>query len=466
MSAIKRRAEIEPFQIHQSERETVKNKLFKEKKSRTDSLEFKIPMPLHERKKETSFFDDLPNEVLAQIIKYLTPKEIIVSKRFVYVYSEHIAKPMLINFFELDKKLSNDDLVRKIQEKLFLDIDLEMNFFTLMQKLFKYQAQEYNKLNLKLDDFKLDSAYELESFKDRREKILDYKLYELETVLKSFPEGQTYLQILVNPDVQIDKKSKISLMKIFLDTNQEAINMVELVDLSEVELKCVPEDLKKFKNLKILKLSYNDITKLPSWIGDLKNLESIDLSFNKLESLPEELSDLNKLKILDLFNNNLKDLPKGFSKLESLDSLDLSKNKFEEFPKEISKLKTLKSLYLALNSLKEINQDFDSKDLIHLDLRGNNLQKVPDFILNQTKLTKLFLNNNKIATLPNELDNLRNLKFFEIKNNPLDFDQLPKFKNRVISDLIYRLIPKAPHIPKLKRQEAFTIFDGLRGFYV
>jgi Leucine-rich repeat (LRR) protein len=342
----------------------------------------------------------------------------------------------------LDKKLSNQKLIKKIQNELYLKEDLEMDFFTLMQKLFEYQIDEYKKLGLELDEFKLPQAYDLESFIDRRVLILEYKLDELENILRLFPSGIAYLQTLNNPAVQKDKKSLISLMKIFLDSKQADIDLVDEIDLSNLELKRFPEDLKRFRNLKKLDLSLNLIKKVPSWIAEFKNLEDLFLSINKLETLPKEICQLNKLKILDLFKNELKELPLKFAKLESIIALNLSNNEFTIFPDQISKLKNIRKLHFGFNHLKQIDVVFDSKNLDELDLRFNNLEIFPAFIGRQTNLEKLILNENKIRYLPLELDNLIKLRIFKIKNNPLNFETLPRFQNRVISDLLYRLIPR------------------------
>lgn len=42
---------------------------------------------------------------------------------------------------------------------------------------------------------------------------------------------------------------------------------VQWLSLSQRELKQVPKDLLKFPNLKVLDLSYNELTSLPSWFG-------------------------------------------------------------------------------------------------------------------------------------------------------------------------------------------------------
>ncbi len=49
------------------------------------------------------------------------------------------------------------------------------------------------------------------------------------------------------------------------------------------------EYLKNNKDMKILNLSYNNITSIPSEIVQLVNLEELDLSNNNITSIPKEL---------------------------------------------------------------------------------------------------------------------------------------------------------------------------------
>ena len=64
------------------------------------------------------------------------------------------------------------------------------------------------------------------------------------------------------------------------------------------------------KNLKVLQLGINKITKVSPKIEALTQLEKIDLSYNyKLESLPEELCRLHNLQELWLSKTALTELP-------------------------------------------------------------------------------------------------------------------------------------------------------------
>lgn len=63
-------------------------------------------------------------------------------------------------------------------------------------------------------------------------------------------------------------------------------------------------EIRKLQNLRVLKASNNLMTGVPAEIGQLQNLEILDLSNNKLTGLPNELGNLKNLKIFNISGNN------------------------------------------------------------------------------------------------------------------------------------------------------------------
>ena len=88
-------------------------------------------------------------------------------------------------------------------------------------------------------------------------------------------------------------------------------NDIETIDVSNKNIDYLP-DLSRFKHLKQLNCSYNQLTSLP----DLnENSQYLNCHHNKLTSLP----DLNKnLKILYCYNNQLTSLPNLNENLQKL----------------------------------------------------------------------------------------------------------------------------------------------------
>jgi len=141
--------------------------------------------------------------------------------------------------------------------------------------------------------------------------------------------------------------------------------------LNKAEGKTIKDKLLYLTNLKVLGLSYNNLTSLEG-IDKLTNLEELDLYNNKLTNL-EGIDKLTNLKSLGLSGNKLTNLPKGIDKLTNLKSLGLSYNKLTNLPKGIDKLTNLKRLYLSDNELTSLKGIDKLTNLEVLKLSDNEL---------------------------------------------------------------------------------------------
>jgi hypothetical protein len=144
--------------------------------------------------------------------------------------------------------------------------------------------------------------------------------------------------------IQKDKKQFESLFA----TTISDISIIDSLDLSGQNLREIPDYSERFKNLKHLNLSYNQLSKIPDWILALK-LKTLNLSHNKLIEIPNfqnaEIDNLN-LSFNEIcfssaaVNKSRIRMPKG------LKILNLSDNKIEFLPS---------TLDLTLQPLEEIN---------------------------------------------------------------------------------------------------------------
>ncbi|MBK7886009.1 MAG: leucine-rich repeat domain-containing protein [Bacteroidetes bacterium] len=114
------------------------------------------------------------------------------------------------------------------------------------------------------------------------------------------------------------------------------------MDLSRQKRKVVPEEVRKFRNLQVLKLSRNNLREIPEWIGELKNLQVLDLGYNKLKALPPGIGNCKQLVFLGLNRNLIETLPKEIGQLELLEVLEMWDNEVQYLPEEIKMLHNLK----------------------------------------------------------------------------------------------------------------------------
>lgn len=111
------------------------------------------------------------------------------------------------------------------------------------------------------------------------------------------------------------------------------------------ECKTLAEALKQPKNVKTVSHNGSIGTKLnslPSTIGELENVEILYLSDHDIKTIPKEIGNLKKLKELSFAGCKLQKLPEEIFTLTNLKELILMDNLFTEAYKKEIKARFLK----------------------------------------------------------------------------------------------------------------------------
>ena len=172
---------------------------------------------------------------------------------------------------------------------------------------------------------------------------------------------------------------------------------LNFLQISQTELKEVPEALGELTNLRTLDLHQNKLTRLPSSFGKLTELKFCDISNNCLKEISEELGELTNLHTLNLSCNTITALP-SFNKLVHLAKFDCSHNKLTKLPDGIHQLQSLSELRALNNEIEYISEDISRNVALKvLDLSGNKLKTLPSELAECHKLKDLTLIDNPIS---------------------------------------------------------------------
>jgi len=199
-------------------------------------------------------------------------------------------------------------------------------------------------------------------------------------------------------------------------------------------------NIKSFKNLKRLELLTIDaknthMSSISSSIYYLTRLKSLTITNHGETSFPTTSSlsflKLKNLEYLDLSTNEAKLNLNHITGLRKLKNLNLNNNKIASIPRSIGNLSYLVTLFINNNEIATISSGIgDLRRLINLDISNNKIKSLPKSIGNLKKLEILNFSNNEISSLPETIGNLENLSFIEFSNNPIN-GQLPDSLNNL-----------------------------------
>lgn len=159
----------------------------------------------------------------------------------------------------------------------------------------------------------------------------------------------------------------------FPDALYALADTLEILDLSGNQLTALPEDLPRFKKLRILFASNNPFTELPRVLGQMPQLEMVGfkacqirhvpadslppqlrwliLTDNQIQALPESIGNCPRLQKLMLSCNQLSHLPTSLARCLRLELLRIASNRFESVPATVFALPALCWLAMAGNPI-------------------------------------------------------------------------------------------------------------------
>jgi Leucine-rich repeat (LRR) protein len=194
--------------------------------------------------------------------------------------------------------------------------------------------------------------------------------------------------------------------------------------------------------LQVLNLGRNPISELPhdEIIALSQTLKELWLDDCQLKgTLPSCLLQLDQLELLRLSNNQLTDVSSVFSSSSSnqrrywtkLRVLSLDRNQLAALPEQWAHLDRLESLLVRHNQLTQLPDGVPGRGMKRLKLlhvSSNQLTRLPDSLVECSTLTHVYVNGNKLVTLPVGMDLLPQLQRLVASHNPIDY-MAPEFWN-------------------------------------
>ncbi|NGX26891.1 MAG: hypothetical protein K940chlam6_00817, partial [Chlamydiae bacterium] len=123
--------------------------------------------------------------------------------------------------------------------------------------------------------------------------------------------------------------------------NKNQLAQINRLDLALSNLHYLPPELGNLSQLQVLYLQNNQLTSIPNELGNLSQLQRLSLENNQLTSIPNELGNLSQLQRLSLENNQLTSIPNELGNLSQLQWLSLQNNQLTSIPKELGNLSQL-----------------------------------------------------------------------------------------------------------------------------
>ena len=145
------------------------------------------------------------------------------------------------------------------------------------------------------------------------------------------------------PSITTLEAKAINIIKIHKTIFFNLSNLIN-IDLRDNKLLKISNNFKLFKNLKSLKLDYNQISFIPSFIGELIHLETFTISSNLISYMPTSIQNLTSLKTFNFSNNRIERLPIEFGQLAAMQTLYMDGNYLMAIPTTLCYLKRLSEL--------------------------------------------------------------------------------------------------------------------------
>ena len=144
----------------------------------------------------------------------------------------------------------------------------------------------------------------------------------------------------------------------------ESCPLLEELNLQSNQITILPDTISSLSKLTELNLSGNDVQGFPT--DFCLNKGELDLSQQELRDIPEYIRPLLGLQILKLNGNKLQNIPEWLVELSNLQRIELADNLFDKRPKILKKM-MIDEVVLSNNPFLEQNQVLEQEELDNIN---------------------------------------------------------------------------------------------------
>src|SRR3989338_2388064 len=253
----------------------------------------------------------------------------------------------------------------------------------------------------------------------------------------SFVENEKFTSLVEAELRKIESTHLLSLRRMGISNAQVLTNIPGAEGLTEINLSWNKirqinfETFGSLPNVSVLNLQGNIISQLKGLCADTcPSVQTINLSENQLQEIPTALFDYcPNLTSFICDANSLTTLPASIDESRSchLETLSISGNKLPEIPfgTLLASRSSLNILNLSDNKISSIPPEIDVfVNLSVLEIGANQISSLPESLFNLTRLTSLSISRNEISHLSSSISQLTNLRRLDLSFN--EFTSLPQ----------------------------------------
>ncbi|KAJ6247034.1 leucine-rich repeat-containing [Anaeramoeba flamelloides] len=380
------------------------------------------------KKKKKKLYDPfqvLPDELIFEVLEYLTQKELFkfsfVSKLwYSFCFDPSLWYKLNLNYLpKIDEKILKK--IHMLSRGYLTELKCYNNFTQVSGPVF----QKFIKRNPSLVHLQIGTNVKLRA--DELTALV--KFCPQLQVVKIFRCPKMVTNTSIRAFAQLQNLKHLELVQNGLTHLSKSITQITTLTTLRVTrnlgMQVLPAKIGNLANLKELNLRGNGLFSLPQSFTRLQSLTKLKLNNNQFAKMPEEAFDCKKLTNFNISGNEVHQCPAEINRIgQSLTKLNLSNNRMELFQFSRMKFPFLKSINLSYNSLPNIIEIQSLGSVVSLKLSHTHFETIPREIQGLQNLKVLEMNTCSLNELPEQICKLKNLECLDVKNNFLQ--KLPK----------------------------------------